>query len=375
MTLRIPIRHLSFLIAVLSILAGGLGCTATKAKVPPPEETVSNVSVLVAERSSVPDFIEAVGTVRAAQTSQLASQIMGVITKISVREGDCVHRGQVLATIDGAQQNVAVERANAQLQAAQQELAATEADYALAESTLKRYQSLYEKKSLSAQEFDEVKARFAGAQARRDASRAGKTQAESGVAQARTALGYTQIRSPFDGVVTAKLADAGSMASPGMAIVIVEDLAKFRLEVTADESAISVIRLGSSVPVALDSLREEIQGKVVQILPAADPASRTFLVKIDLPRLSALRSGLFGRARFEKGVRDALFVPQPAVLDRGQLKALYVVGSDQVATLRYVTLGRSSQGKFEILSGLDSGERFVADSRSRDLAGRKIEAR
>lgn len=367
--------RISVLLAGLSILAGGLGCTDRKGNVPPTYETVSNVSVLVAQRSSVPDFVEAAGTVRAAQTSQLASQIMGSITRISVREGDRIHRGQVIATIDEAQQNAGLDRANAQLQAAQQELAATESDYALAESTLKRYQSLYDKKSLSPQEFDEVKARFAGAQARRDAARAGKAQGESGVVQARTSLGYTQIRAPFDGIVTAKLADVGTMASPGMPIVTVEDPTRFRLEAPVDESTIAIVRLGDTVPVAIDSANLEVQGKVVQILPAADPGSRTFLVKVELPRLPQIRSGLFGRAHFQRGLRDTLLVPESAVLDRGQLKGLYVLGPDQVAALRYVTLGRNSQGKFEILSGLESGERFISDPGNRELAGRKIEAR
>ncbi len=364
------------LIAGLSVLVGGLGCTAHKENEPPIRETVSNVSVLVAQRATVPDYVEAVGTVRAAQTSQLASQIMGTITNISVHEGDHVRRGQVVAIIDEAQQRAGVDRATAGLQASQQEIAAAEADYSLAESTLKRYQSLYDKKSVSPQEFDEVKTRFAAAQARRDAARAGRAQAESGLTQARTSFDYTRIRAPFDGIVTAKLVDAGTMASPGMPIVIVEDPTRFRLEATVDESTIGIVRLGATVPVSLDIAADRsVQGKVVQILPAADPASRTFLVKIELPKSPDLRSGLFGRARFSRGQRDSLLVPTSAVLDRGQLKGVYVVGSDQVASLRYITLGRTIDGKFEVLSGLDGGERFVADPGTRELAGYKVEVR
>ena len=372
------IRKISLITTLtgLSVLVGGLGCTAHKEDAPPIRETVSNVSVLVVQKATVPDFVEAVGTVRAAQTSQLASQITGTITSISVREGDRVLSGQTLVAIDEAQQRAGVERANAGLLASQQDVAAAEADFTLATSTLARYQSLFDKKSVSPQEFDEVKARYAAAQARRESAHAGRAQAEAALAQARTTLQYTRVRAPFDGIVTARLVDAGSMATPGMPLIVVEDPTRFRLEATVDESVIGVARLGQAVPVTLDNVPgKTFAGKVVKVISAADPTSRTFLVKIELPKAPELRSGVFGRARFPRGQRDALQVPNSAILEHGQLNGIYVVGSDQVASLRYITLGQSSEDKFEVLSGLETGERIVVDPGTRELGGRKIETR
>src|SRR5208337_1419546 len=115
---------------------------------------------------------------------------------------------------------------------------------------------------------------LAAAKARRDAAHAGRTQAEAGVSEAKTAMGFTKIRAPFDGLLVAKLADAGAMASPGVPLLVVEDPSRFRLEASVDESQIGMVRLGASVPVVLDSLGgQAITGKVVQIVPAADPAS------------------------------------------------------------------------------------------------------
>ena len=113
---------------------------------------------------------------------------------------------------------------------------------------------------------------------------------------------------------------------------------------------------------------------MVEIVPAADPASRTFTVKIDLPAGAQIRTGLFGRARFPRGERQAILVPQAALLHRGQLDALYVVGKDEIASLRYVTLGRPSGDEIEVLSGLSSGERVVAQPDDRELAGKKVGA-
>lgn len=301
---------------------------------------------------------------------------MGAITRLNVREGDQVRRGEVLITIDAAQQRSAYDSANAGLSASQQSIAAADADYALAEATMNRYQMLFDKKSVSPQEYDEVKTRLAAAKARRDAARAGQTQAEAGVAEASTAIGFTKIRAPFDGLVVAKLADAGAMAAPGVPLLTIEDPSRFRLEALLDEGQIGTVRLGEAVPVVLDSLGDQtIAGKVVQIMPMADPASRTFTVKIDLPANPQIRSGLFGRARFPRGERESILVPQSALVHRGQLDAVYVVDKDQIASLRYITLGRPSGSDVEVLSGLGNGERIVEQPRERELSGKQIGAK
>ncbi|MFZ0795731.1 MAG: hypothetical protein WAM65_18340, partial [Candidatus Korobacteraceae bacterium] len=108
---------------------------------------------------------------------------------------------------------------------------------------------------------------------------------------------------------------------------------------------------------------------------AADPASRTFTVKLDLPPNPQIRSGLFGRARFPHGQREAILIPQTALLHRGQLDATYIVGKDAIANLRYVTLGKPDGADVEVLSGLDSGERIVAQPGDGELSGKRIGAR
>ena len=96
-------------------------------------------------------------------------------------------------------------------------------------------------------------------------------------------------------------------------------------------------------------------------------------MKIQLPADSRIRSGLFGRARLPRGKRQALLVPRTAVVEHGQLEALYVIGPDRLATLRYVTLGKPSGGQVEVLSGLAAGERIVAVAGGQDLGGKRIE--
>jgi len=368
---RTPILATS--VAALLPLLLLVACSSEKPNTAAAPETVSGITLLTAARTTVPDYVEATGTVRAAQSAQLSSQVMGTITRVNVHEGEAVRRGQVLITIDEAQPRAAYQSATAGVQASQQSIAAADADYALAQSTMQRYQMLYDKKSVSPHEYDEVKARLEAAKARRDAAHANSAQAEAAVSQANATVGFTRIRAPFDGLVTAKLVDSGAMAAPGVPLLVVEDPSRFRLEANVDESQIGVVKLGTMVPVVLDSLgAQTLDGKVVEIVPAADPASRTFTVKIDLPANPQIRTGLFGRARFPRAERDAMIVPQAALLHRGQLDAVYVVGKDEIANLRYVTLGRPSGNDIEVLSGLNSGDRIVAQPADRELAGKKV---
>jgi RND family efflux transporter MFP subunit len=366
-------RWFAALLVVVVLLALA-ACSSDKKQGESARETVRDVTVLAVQRASVPDSVEAVGTVRAAQSSQLAAQVMGTIVQIAVREGDAVQRGQIVAVLDDTQLRAARERAQAAVNAANHEAIAADAQYSLAQSTLKRYQDLRDKKSVSPQEFDEVNARYQAALAQRDMARAGQAQAKAALAQAQTMLDYTRIRAPFDGVITEKRVDPGTLATPGAPLLTVETRGRYRLEAALDEAAVVHARLRASVPVSVDALGTEmIEGKVVQVVPAADPASRSFLVKIELPARPGLRSGLFGRVRFPRGQRESLLVPRTAIVDRGQLQGVYVLDKDKVASLRYITLGKSAGPQVEVLSGLDSGEQIVAQPGPRELAGKRVE--
>jgi RND family efflux transporter MFP subunit len=370
-------NRLHLLFVSSAVFAVGLtltACSSRKSEINAGIPTTVKTSVLQVRRSNVAQSIEAVGTVRSQEVAQIAAQVMGNITSVAVREGDSVRRGQVLVTVDDTQPQAGVERAQAALAAAEHEVTAANADYELAASTLKRYQMLYEKKSVSPQEFDEVSTRLRTASAHRDLALSGVAQAKAALAQARTTANFTQIRAPFDGVVSARRMDPGALAVPGTPLLTVEKTGQFRLEANVDESQLRYIKLGQETPVRVDAVSDELlAGKVVEIVPAADPSSRTFLVKVQLPANPNMRSGLFGRAYFNKGQREALMVPRAAVVDRGQLQGVYVVGPNQVAELHYVTLGKSEDDRVEVLSGLQPDEQLVAAPGAQELSGKKIE--
>lgn len=197
-------------------------------------------------------------------------------------------------------------------------------------------------------------------------------QAEAALRAAQVQAGYATLTAPFPGVVTARLVDPGDMAAPGMPAVRIEDAGAFRLEVSVSESRMTGIALGQNVTVALDSLRWRGEGRVVEIVPGADPASRTFVVKVGLQGVPGLASGVFGKALFPGETRTRLVVPEAALVRRGQLESVVVVSAEGTARVRLVRAGETANGQVELLSGVQPGDRVVTSSPERLADGERV---
>jgi RND family efflux transporter MFP subunit len=176
-------------------------------------------------------------------------------------------------------------------------------------------------------------------------------------------------------VVTARMADPGTMAAPGVPLLQVESGGALQLQTTVDESAIGSIRKGMKLPVTLNGASNGgIAGTVAEIVPAADPVSHSFLVKIDLAPSAQLHAGMYGSALIETGTHRAILVPRSAVALRGSLSCVYVLDASGIAQLRSITLGAVQGELVEVLSGISANEKLVDLPGDRDLAGKRIEA-
>ena len=368
---------LSFLLMAFA----GLTACSKKSDTAAAPLVVRDVQLTPVRIEQLPDTVDAVGTVQASESATLSSQVMGTVASVTAREGDRVRAGQSLISIDAAQLRSETERAQASAGTAAQAIAAAESDASLAASTLKRYAALKEQKSVSPQEFDEVQAKSQAAAAHLEMVRSQQREAMAAESTARTMQGYTRIHAPFDGVVTERRVDPGALATPGSPLLTIEKSGVLRLEVSVDESLLQTVRLGEMVPVRIDALRidalggSSVNGKVSQIVPAADPGSRSFVVKIDLPSEAGLRSGMFGRAEFAHGSKAVMLVPATSVVTHGSLQSVYVVGPNQVVEARYISVGAGHGKDLEVLSGLSSGEMVVNAPAERDLAGKRVEAK
>jgi multidrug efflux pump subunit AcrA (membrane-fusion protein) len=390
------------IVPALSALLFLAACGQESAHPPKTAEppTVTGVLVGAAATAESLDTSEATGTVRSRTVTTVASQIMGRIVALHAREGSQVEAGQLLIELDDrdivaqlrraeaalaqAESGLAeVERAEAAAAAA---LAAAEAQRELAASTLARYQTLFERKAVAPQEYDQVAARHKAAvaevsraaaegqvvHARRAQIQAAADTARAEIAGVQTLRRHTKIAAPLAGLVTAKHAEVGSMASPGAPLVTIEDSRRYWLEVVVPESQMAHIRFGQSLRIAVEGAGLSRNAQVSEILPVTDQATRTATVRVALPASPGLRSGLFGRAWIPVGRRQVLQVPRQAIVERGQLQGVYVVGQDGTARFRLVRTGPVREEHVEILSGLASGEQIVVQGADRVQDGARI---
>jgi len=367
----------------------------------PSTAEIKNVAIIRVSRSSIEDFYEATGTVMAKTTTQVSANIMGRIISFPASEGNTVARGQVLVEIDNSESKTQLAKAQAGLKEAQASLIevarsvdsanagvrTAETNKQLAEKTFARYKELYERRSASAQEFDEAQSRSKAATSELERARANVQtilsknkqitaridQAKAEIANTQVYAGYSKIVSPVSGIVVEKFAEAGATAAPGTPLLSIEDNSQYRLEAKVEESHSRSIRVGNRVIVRIDAVSEgEFMATIAEIMPTSDAASRSYTVKIDLPANPALKSGLYGLARFPVAQKDAITVPQTAIVQRGQLTGVYVVGSDGKVNFRIVTTGKTSEGMAEILSGVSEGDEIANSEVDKLSDGTKV---
>jgi len=374
------------LIPVLAVLSLLSACGSNKPAGGETAGVVSGVKIETVSSAPMPQMYEAAGTVRSANVSVLNAQMGGTVGEVRVRSGDRVRKGQPLAVIDDRSPRAQVEAAQAGVEEAAQGLAEVEqsllaatADRQFAEATFTRYQTLLKKNSLSRQEYDGAEAKYKAAlaneraleakikeiQARHQQARAQKSSAE-------TMLSYSRIVAPADGVVTQRSIDAGTVVMPGMALMVVEETAHYRLEASLPEELFAKVRVGEEIAVA--TARGQVQGRVAEVVPAADPGSRTFLVKVDLPSNCSCQSGEYAKALFPVEQSRRMSIPRTALVEHGELEGVYVVNSQGSVEYRLIKAGKSWGERIEVLSGLNPGDRVAVTQVEQLHDGVRVEA-
>ena len=309
-----------------------------------------NVDVVTVERATGPRAIEVRGTVQAARQAKVSSRVMGPVVALKVRAGAIVAEGQTLLEIQP-------EASEGQLAQAQGALAQANAALSLAERNYQRYEALHEENAASDLELDMAKMQFGQAQG-------AVTQAEGAVRSASSVAREAIVRAPFAARVMETMVEVGDLAAPGRSLVRLESLKDQQLWLTVREADNHRVKIGQEVEARFDS-RPDIGlviGRVVEILPSADSATHTFIVKVSLEGLD-VRSGLSGRALLPGDPAEYLAIPISAVHRRGGLELVVVRAADGTARTRAVTTGQAlADGRVEILSGLEAGSEVVVNA-------------
>ncbi len=364
LTAGAPRRRLALPALLLGVLMlAGASCAGGGERTRPVESPPVPAMVRAAEEIPWPRWLEVTAGLNPLRRAMPGTVLMGRVDRVYHHEGDHVGSGTVLARVESRDVAARLAQAEAGVEAAR----AMERNARLMKERMER---LHAHQAASQKNLDDAVAGY-------DAAAASLRAAEEGVAAARVYVGYSEIVAPFDGVVVERRVEAGDMAAPGMPLFVVEDGSKMKVEAQVPESELKGLRVGDPVEVAIEADGAgSREGELAEILPAADPRSRTFTVRVLVGNADGfLRSGMFARLRLRAEPGKAIALPDSALVRRGPLTGVFVVDGESTARLRWVTVGESRSGHSEILTGLDAGERFVVEPPAGLEDGRRIEVR
>ncbi len=341
------VRYATFAAAAIPALAAGFmlfGKEESRAEMLKAEEPLA-VSVFTVEPRTVDAVLSASGALSSRNTSVLSSKIMGRVVYLGVNEGDYVARGRLLMKIESGE--ITAQALSAQ------------AAYNNARLHYDRIKTLYIENASTQMEMDQATL--------------GLETAEAGLKAAKAMESYTTITAPIPGQIVEKRINLGEMALPGQPVLKIEDNRDLRLEVTVREQDVLAVRPGMTVKVHIDAMPgKELTGRVSQVTPASDIRTHSFNVKIAVPAEKGLITGMYGKASFPTGRREAVLVPSGTLADMAGLTGVYLVTPEGRAIFQMVQPGESFGDQVEIIAGLKPGDRIVAERHEGGIDGRKV---
>lgn len=331
----------------LAVLASGyafIGKENSYASVPKKEEPVS-VETVIVEPKIMDATVSAAGALNSRNTSVLSSKVMGKVVELTVHEGDYVSPGTSLMRIESGEITAQVYQA--------------QAAYNNAKLQFERIKSLFSQNAATQMEMDQATLGFESAKA--------------GLNAAKAMESYTMITAPIAGRIVEKKINVGEMALPGQPVLRIEDNGSLRLEVTVKEQDIRFVGTGKPVTVRIDALPgKELKARVAQVIPAADPRTHSFVVKVDVPADRGLITGMYGKALFSIGKRNAILVPRSSIVEMSGVSGVYVVSSEGNAVFQMVQPGEEQGGMIEAVTGLKAGDRVIVAGQVSGMDGRKV---
>ncbi|MGN6180385.1 MAG: efflux RND transporter periplasmic adaptor subunit [Mucilaginibacter sp.] len=319
----------------------------------------SAVTVTIAKVMGANDGqINLSGQLSSTQTAAISTRIMGYITAIHVKIGDKVQKGQLLVSI--ASQDIAAKQAQSDAGVAQAQAALENAkkDY-------ERYKILYSQQSASQKELDNMTLQYRSAQAQFTAAKEMRNEANANMA-------YANLTAPFSGTITQKLADAGSIANPGMPLLMLEREGTFQINAYATESQIGLLHIGMPLTANVSAANKILNATISQISRSADNTSGQYLLKANIAddKASGLYSGMFVNLSIPVELQsnnydNQLWVPVSAIVHQDELNGIYTINNDNRAMLRWLRLGKVQGDKVEVLSGMSANDTFISGADGR----------
>ncbi|MEG3758196.1 efflux RND transporter periplasmic adaptor subunit [Pseudoalteromonas carrageenovora] len=286
------------------------------------------------------------GSVIAKQNTQISSRVMAQIEKFNVRAGNRVSKGDVLITLQQDDFKAQVTQSKAQISAIQ-------ATLTQAKNQLARVKELSDKKLVSVSELDDAQAKF-------DTLTANLAVAKQQQEQAKIALNFTSITAPIAGVVVERLAEPGDTVTPGTALMALYNPLQLQVEFNIRERQAVKLKTGDELSVFFPSLNIQSQAIVSEIIPVADKAARSLLVRLDFDSQLGLIPGLYAQLVLLLNKHQGILVPEEAVHNFGELNMVYVIENQNIQR-RFIRLGDIIDGRQHIIAGLNPGDKLAIE--------------
>jgi RND family efflux transporter MFP subunit len=319
-------------------------------------------------RGPMADIITVVGSLEGEASVEVSSKVNGRLEDVTVRIGDRVAKGAVLARVEAREIQEQVNQAQASFEVARATVRQREADLKFAQTNLDRSRSLFERQLLPRQTMDDADARHQSSQAQLELAKAQFNQAQSRLDELKITLSATEIRSPVNGFVGKRMLDPGAFVSSNTTVVSMVQIDRVRLVANVVEKDLRRVRVGSTADVEVDAFPgETFHGRVARLAPVLDPATRTAQMEVEVPNGDfRLKPGMYSRVRLTVATKpQALTVPVNAVVTvegrRGvfQVKDSAVTGVAKEADFVPVQTGLEDGTRIEILGGLNDQARVV----------------
>ncbi len=303
----------------------------------------------------------------------VATRLMGYVKSIPVEEGDVVKKGDLLFEVDPADIYSMLNQARGAVLQAKSGVLMAEMAYADAKKDYLRFKNLYKAGAVSKRDFEKMKLMMDIRKKQVDMAKGMLKQAQAALARAQAQLKYAKVKSPINGVVTAKMKKVAEMALPGYPIVVLSDINYTKAKSMVKESDIDKFKIGMPVNIYVPALKKEYNATVSTVIPAGDSFTHSFVVKYTFEDHKGLLPGMYAKAKVVIGEKEALLVPFSALTTRGGIVGVFVVDSDNI--VHFVPVKQVAQVKDNIAvrGSLKDGDKVILYPPANLVDGQKIE--
>lgn len=342
-TFAVPLATIAGLLLIIMWVAGTFDT-----KIEPGEianSTPYKGETLSVKRSIISTHEDVSATIHSKQTTQVAARILAPIRSIYVKAGDLVKKGDLLIELDNRNNraNVAQSKENTR---------AINASLVQAKSHHLRIKHLFSKDSATKAQLEQASANYLSLKAQ-------LASARQKLQSSLTTSSYSQIKAPFSARVIDRFAEPGDLASPGIKLLTLYDPTALRIEAHIRESLALTLKIGQQLKTFIPAMNKTIQATIEEIVPAANPGARSFLIKASIVHDDKLLPGMFVKISIPSGKTELMLIPENYIKQMGQLDVTWVL-EDNVAIRRFIRIGNKSGDKVQVISGLNPGDKLIS---------------